>query len=61
MTAFLDTDRLRREALPGGLAEHLRRVAARRPSLCASWQLGPDGRLTCRWDTDDPVAKRLPR
>jgi hypothetical protein len=63
MTAFLDTDRLRRQALPGSLTEILdpRRDSPRRPVLIATWQVGSDGRLTCRWDTDDPGTERPPR
>lgn len=59
MTVLPDTDRLRQEALPGGLAELLR-VLAGRPMPRTAWQVGPDGRLACRWDTDDPVAASPP-
>jgi len=60
MTAFLNNHRLRREALPGTLHDILRLTGPRRTALTAIWRVEPDGRLTCRWDTQSPETSRPP-
>lgn len=63
MTAFLKLDRLRATALPVGPAVLFRlpETTRTRPALTATWHVGEDGRLICRWDTDDPKGPRAPR
>jgi hypothetical protein len=61
MAAFLAVDVLRAQAVPvfprvtpdhGHEAPWLRPVAEPRTVLTAHWVMAPDGRLTCRWQTD---------
>lgn len=59
MAAFLTVDVLRAHAAPGLPQAVIDRVPARpfpalppRPVLTARWLVAPDGRLTCRWQTD---------
>jgi hypothetical protein len=61
MAAFLAVDVLRANAvpaLPRVTSDHrhepawLRPAAEPRPVLTAHWLMAPDGRLTCRWQTD---------
>ena len=64
MAAFLTVDVLRAHSAPAfppgplgpvGQTACTRPASRRRPVLHAHWQLGPDGRLTCRWQTDVSV------
>ena len=61
MTAILDIDVLRTHAVsviaPVDLghapeSDWNRASATSRPSLMMRWRVMPDGRLTCRWQTD---------
>jgi hypothetical protein len=69
MAALLDTDTLRRHALPTALLLEFERAAglasasapaAPRARLVASWRVGPDGRPTCRWTVAEPPIRGLP-
>jgi hypothetical protein len=64
MAAFLKVDVLRAHAVPALPQAVLAHAPARpflptpprptppRPVLTARWLIAPDGRLTCRWQTD---------
>jgi hypothetical protein len=61
MAAFLAVDVLRAYAVPvfpcvtsdhGHESAWPRPAAEPRPVLTAHWLMAPDGRLTCRWQTD---------
>jgi hypothetical protein len=61
MAAFLTVDALRAHAVPAfphaafgpaGNPVPLRPAARPRPALTAHWVVAPDGKLTCRWQTD---------
>jgi hypothetical protein len=58
MTAFLNVDVLRAHAAPIDLREALRRAGISRPE--ARWLVAHDGRLTCRWQTNDPAPEFPP-
>jgi hypothetical protein len=60
MTAFLTINVLRAHLAPLRLRDSLRRADAPRPALSTRWQIAPDGRLTCRWQADDPAPERPP-
>ena len=69
MTAFLTTNVLRAHAAPdfppAGFAHSpapARPLPARlqRPVLTARWLVAPDGRLTCRWQTDASAPSEPP-
>jgi hypothetical protein len=60
MTAFLNLDWLRAHAAPEALYDTLHRVDAMRPALAACWLTAPDGRLVCRWRTDDRASDDPP-
>jgi hypothetical protein len=61
MAAFLTVDVLWAHAAPAFPHGPQGQIAwpgpapQRRPVLRASWQVGPDGRLTCRWQSDVPA------
>jgi hypothetical protein len=61
MTAFLNIDDLRAHAAPFDPYEMPRRAEFVRPVLSAHWFTTPDGRLTCRWQTDEPAPDRPPQ
>jgi hypothetical protein len=69
MTAILDLDVLRTHAVSViaamGLGEAPEShqpptTAAPRPRLVMRWQVGPDGRPTCHWETDIAAEFGLP-
>jgi hypothetical protein len=53
MTAFLDLNALRANALPADLASALLNVDRSRPRLSAEWVIAADGALICRWRIDE--------
>ena len=54
MTAFLDFFDVRRtHDAPAARWNDVRRTNDARPMLVAGWIVAPNGRLTCRWRTDD--------
>jgi len=53
MTGFLKNDLLRAQEAPDFVVRALLRGWIPRPRLIAQWSMAPDGRLVCRWQTDD--------
>jgi hypothetical protein len=69
VAAFLSVDVLRAYATPSlpcaifaQAAEPAssRLTSHRRPTLVARWAVTPDGRLSCRWETDASTISRPP-
>ena len=53
MTGFLNLDLLRTHEASWDCCRDLARVNNPRPRLVAAWHVDADGRLACRWQTDD--------
>jgi hypothetical protein len=53
MTAFLDFDFRRPHEAPADRWRDVRRGNDPRPTLVAGWTVASNGRLTCRWRTDE--------
>jgi hypothetical protein len=53
MTGFLNRNLLRAHTAPQDRWPDRRPAAPVRPRLVAQWECTPEGRLVCRWRTED--------
>lgn len=55
MAGFLNHNLLRAHAAPRDRWPDRGAVVLTRPRLVAQWECTPEGRLACRWQTEDPT------